>query len=157
MITRVPLKDWALRRHRWAQSFLLLLILASVAFRVFPLEMQKRIVNGAIRQQRVDLLYLYCGLYLASVILSGLLKYAANVFQKKLGQKILVAIRRELYAHILRLPLGFFRRTQAGTIITAMTSELAAIGHFIGGAVAVPVTSALTLLAFAVYMIWLDP
>ena len=157
MITRVPLKDWALRRHRWAQFFLLLLILASVAFRVFPLEMQKRIVNGAIRQRREDLLYLYCGLYLASVILSGLLKYAANVFQKKLGQKILMTIRRELYAHILRLPLGFFRRTQAGTIITAMTSELAAIGHFIGGAVAVPVTSALTLLAFAVYMIWLDP
>lgn len=157
MITRVPLHHWVLRKHRWAQFFLLLLILASVLFRVFPLEMQKRIVNGAIRQRREDLLFLYCGLYLASVILSGLFKYAANVFQKKLGQNILVTIRRELYAHILRLPLGFFRRTQAGTIITAMTSELAAIGHFIGGAIAVPITSALTLLAFAAYMIWLDP
>jgi ABC-type multidrug transport system fused ATPase/permease subunit len=157
MITRVPLRHWVLRKHRGAQLFLFLLILAGIAFRVFPLEMQKRIVNEAIRRQREDLLFLYCGLYLAAVILSGLFKYAANVFQKKLGQKILVTIRQELYAHILLLPLGFFRRTQAGTIITAMTSELAAIGHFIGGAVAVPVTSVLTLLAFAVYMIWLDP
>lgn len=157
MITRVPLRHWVLRKHRGAQFFLFLLIVASVAFRVFPLEMQKRIVNGAIRDGREDLLFLYCGLYLASVILSGLLKYAANVFQKTLGQKILVTIRRELYAHILRLPLAFFRRTQAGSVITAMTAELAAVGHFIGGAIAVPVTSALTLIAFAAYMIWLDP
>ncbi|GBC62425.1 ABC transporter ATP-binding protein [Desulfonema ishimotonii] len=157
MITKRPLFYWVFNRYRLLQLLLLLLIMVSVFFRVFPLEMQKRIVNIAIRLKDQHLLFLYCGLYIGAVVLSGLLKYAANVLQKHLGQRILVEIRTELYTHILRLPLPFFRRTPPGTVITAMSAELNAVGHFIGGALAVPITSALTLLTFAGYMIWLDP
>ncbi len=157
MITRKPLFYWILNRNRLFQLLLFLIIMAGVLFRVVPLEMQKRIVNTAIELKQTDLLFLYCGVYIGAVILSGLLKYAANVLQKYLGQKILKEIRTDLYTHILRLPLGFFRRTAPGTVITAMTSELNAVGHFIGGALAVPLTSALTLITFAGYMIYLNP
>ena len=157
MITQKPLFYWVFHRHRLLQVFLLLLITAGLFFRVFPLEMQKRIVNIAIHLQQIERLFLYCGLYLGAVLLAGLLKYAASVLQKILGQRILLEIRTELYHHILRLPLDFFRRTPPGTVITAMTGELSVVGHFIGGALAVPITGVLTLLTFAGYMIWLDP
>ncbi|AOY60247.1 MULTISPECIES: ATP-binding cassette domain-containing protein [Desulfococcus] len=157
MVTQKPLFYWIFHRCRLLQAGLLLIILAGLFFRVFPLEMQKRIVNTAIHLKQTDLLIRYCLLYLGAVLLAGILKYAANVLQKYLGQKILLEIRTALYAHILQLPLGFFRRTPPGTVITAMTGELGAVGHFIGGALAVPVTAVLTLLAFAGYMIWLDP
>ena len=157
MITKKPLFYWILHRYRLLQACLLLVITAGLFFRVFPLEMQKRIVNVAINLKKTDRLMLYCSLYLGAVLLAGLLKYAANVLEKHLGQKILLEIRTELYAHILQLPLGFFRRTPPGTVITAMTGELSVVGHFIGGALAVPITGVLTLLTFAGYMIWLDP
>ncbi|WP_373500236.1 ATP-binding cassette domain-containing protein [Desulfococcus sp.] len=157
MITQKPLFYWVFHRHRLLQACLLLMITAGLFFRVFPLEMQKRIVNIAIHLKQTDRLMLYCGLYLGAVLLAGLLKYAAGVLQNYLGQKILLEIRTKLYAHILQLPLDFFRRTPPGTVITAMTGELSVVGHFIGGAVVVPVTGILTLLAFAGYMIWLDP
>ncbi|MEE4356744.1 MAG: ABC transporter ATP-binding protein/permease [Desulfococcaceae bacterium] len=156
MITQKPLFYWVLHRNRLFQFFLLLLVGLGIFFRIFPLEMQKRIINTAINLKKQDLLFLYCGLYIGAVILAGLLKYAVNVMQKHLGQKVLAEIRTGLYEHILLLPLDFFRRTQPGTVISAMSSELAAIGHFIGGALVVPITGILTLLTFAGYMLHLD-
>ncbi len=157
LITQYSLFYWVLHRYRLLQLLIFILIIGSVAFRALPLELQRRIVNEAIELQQTELLFYYCGLYLASVVLSSLLKYLVNVLEKYVGQKILIEIRRELYAHVLRLPLGFFRRTAPGSVITALSAELNAIGHFIGGAITVPLISIFTLLAFGGYMVYLDP
>ncbi len=157
LITRRPLFYWILRRHRVLQFFLLLVILSSLFFRVFPLEMQKRIINEAIHLKNLQLLYLYCGLYIGAVILAGITKYAINVMQTILGQKILVEIRSELYDHVLQLPLQFYRKMQPGTVISAMTAELNGIGFFLGGALAIPVTSILTFAVFLGFMFTLSP
>lgn len=156
-ITERSLFYWILRRHRSMQLFLLFVIVISLFFKVFPLEMQRRIINEAISLRDLELLYLYCGLYLGAVIIAGLLKYAINVLQVYLGQKILVEMRQELYAHVLQLPLHFYRKMQPGTVVSAMTAELNAIGFFLGGAIAIPVTSILTFVAFIWFMFALNP
>ena len=66
-------------------------------------------------------------------------------------------MRKELYHHILTLPLGFFRKTQPGLVVASLITELATSGTFVGMAIAVPVTNILTLLAFAGYLLWLNP
>ncbi|MBW1990104.1 MAG: ABC transporter ATP-binding protein/permease [Deltaproteobacteria bacterium] len=157
MITKKPLFSWVLRAKWWWQASLLSLILAGVFFRVVPLEMQKRIVNQAIRLSDVKLLYIYCALYLGAVVLAGLLKFSANKLMTWMGQNILVQMRNELYEHILSLPLQFFRRTSPGTAVMALSSELNAVGYFLGGAIAIPLTSVLTLVALGGYMISLNP
>ncbi len=157
MITKRPLFYWVFKKHRSLQIILLLVIIVSLFFRVYPLEMQKRIINLAIHLKKLDLLYLYCGLYIGAVFIAGLLKYLINMLQTWIGQKILIELRSELYNHILQLPLQFFRRTQAGTVVTAMTSELNSIGYFLGGALAIPITSVLTFCTFMAFMIYLNP
>ncbi len=156
-ITERSLFYWILRRHRPMQLFLLLFIVISLFFKVFPLEMQKRIINEAIYLKDIELLYLYSALYIGAVTIAGLLKYAINVLQVYLGQKILVEMRQELYTHVLQLPLQFYRKMQPGTVISAMTAELNAIGFFLGGAIAIPVTSILTFVVFIWFMFALNP
>ena len=156
-VTQRSLFYWILRRHRLLQLLLLIIILASLFFKVFPLEMQKRIINEAIHLKKLNLLYLYCGLYIGAVILAGITKYAINVLQVIIGQRILVEMRTELYNHVLQLPLQFYRKMQPGTVISAMTSELNAIGFFLGGALAIPLTSVLTFLVFLGFMYSLSP
>ncbi len=156
-ITERSLFYWILRRHRSMQLFLLSIIVVNLFFKVFPLEMQKRIINEAIYLKDIELLYLYCGLYIGAVFISGLLKYATNVLQVYIGQKILVEMREELYQHVLQLPLQFYRKMQPGTVISAMTAELNAIGFFLGGAIAIPITSVLTFVVFLVFMFNLNP
>jgi ABC-type multidrug transport system fused ATPase/permease subunit len=129
----------------------------TVLIRVVPLEMQKRIVNQAISMKVFDLLLVYCGIYLAAVVCAGALKYAISYLQTIIGQRALTAMRQELYRHVLSLPLSFFRKTQPGMVVQSFASELATAGDFIGMAVAVPIVSILSLIAFTVYLLWLNP
>ena len=106
---------------------MLLTILVTVFTRVFPLEMQKRIVNQAINLKAVDLLLLYCGLHLAVVIINSALKYLISVLQTIIGQRAAAGMRKELYRHTLNLPLTFFRRTQPGRIRKKLKRSLNAV------------------------------
>lgn len=157
MVSKRTLFSWVFQRYRGLQVLLLVMILATIFFRVFPLEMQKQIINSAIRFKKMDALYLYCGLYVGAVILAGAFKYMINVLQGYIGQKILLEMRAQIYDHILTLPLSFFRRTQPGMVIASLTSELSVIGEFMGGAIAIPIINVLTLLTFAGYLAYLNP
>ena len=139
------------------QLIVFVVILVSLFFKVYPLEMQRQIVNTAIRLGRQDLLFLYCGLYFGSVVMAGILKYFLNFMQRYIGEKVVKEIRRELYNHILRLPMTFFRENQPGTMINAMTSELNSVALFLGSAITTPVLNLMTFGAFAGYMIYLNP
>ncbi|MFZ0134358.1 MAG: ATP-binding cassette domain-containing protein, partial [Desulfobacterales bacterium] len=156
-IVNRSLFSWTLGRNFKLQLVLLLIVIVAVFARVVPLEMQKRIVNEAIELKKVDLLVLYCGIYLAAFVTASGLKFGINALQSIIGQNTLAEMRRQLYGHILTLPQSFFRKTQSGLIVSSMTSELATAGDFVGMAVAVPLSNVLTLLAFAGYLFWLNP
>ncbi len=156
-ITRRSLYSWVLGRNLKLQLVLLAVILLTVALRVFPLEMQKRVVNTAIALKDHEALLLYCGLYIVAVVLAGALKYGLNVLQSYVGERTLLEIRARLFEHVLSLPLSFFRRTSPGHVTSALVQELAPVGDFIGTAVAVPVVNVLTFLAMAGYMVHLNP
>jgi ABC-type multidrug transport system fused ATPase/permease subunit len=156
-VVQKSLFSWVLTSNLKLQGFLVFIILITVFARVVPLEMQKRVVNEAINLRKVDLLLIYCGIYLVAVIAQGAFKLIINYIQARIGQQALAEMRKELYHHILTLPLGFFRKTQPGLVVAALITELTTSGTFVGMAIAVPVTNVLTLLAFAGYLLWLNP
>jgi ATP-binding cassette subfamily B multidrug efflux pump len=45
------------------------------------------------------------------------------------GQRVMHDMRREIFAHILRLPLPFFDRTPVGRLVTRATNDVAAINE----------------------------
>jgi ABC-type multidrug transport system fused ATPase/permease subunit len=156
-IVRRSLYSWVFAGNLKLQLLLLLIIAVMVAARVLPLEMQKRIVNEAIKLRNIDLLLMYCGFYLAAVIIFSGLKYLTNILQTLITQRTTARMRRDLYEHIIQLPLSFFRNTQPGTVVNALINELTLPGNFVGMAVSAPVTNILTLLAFAGYLFSLNP
>ncbi|WP_320169093.1 ABC transporter ATP-binding protein/permease [Maridesulfovibrio sp.] len=157
MITKRPLTYWVKNSNLKLQLILLVVIFFTVGVRLVPLEMQKKIINQAISMRKVDLLFMYCGFYIASVVSASLLKYLITVLQTYIGQESLAAMRKELYAHILTLPLGYFRKANPGMVVSSLVTELAPAGEYVGQSVAVPVTNLLTLIAFAGYMFFLNP
>ncbi|UCH21608.1 MAG: ABC transporter ATP-binding protein/permease [Deltaproteobacteria bacterium] len=156
-VVKRSLISWVWTSSLKLQVILILIIMIEVFARVIPLEMQKRIINEAINLRKIDLLFMYCGIYLAAVIAAGMLKYLNNIIQTIIGQRALADIRKALYHYILTLPLNFFRKTQPGMVVSSLITELTTSGNFVGMAVSVPITNVLTLLAFAGYLIWLHP
>ena len=129
-IVKRSLLSWIFAGNHKFKVFLILTVIAAVLIRIIPLEMQKRIVNQAISLKAFDLLLVYCGVYLAAVIIAGALKYLTSYLQTIIGQRALTAMRRELYRHLLSLPLGFFRKTQPGMVVQSFASELSTAGDF---------------------------
>ena len=156
-VVKRSLFSWVFGPNTKLQLLLLVLIAITVFARVLPLEMQKRIVNEAIRLRNVDLLINYCAIYLVSVVSASLLKYIINSIQVIISQRTLARMREGLFAHIISLPLSFFRNTQPGMVVSSIVSELALPSNFVGMALAVPVINLLTLMAFAGYLFWLNP
>jgi ABC-type multidrug transport system fused ATPase/permease subunit len=156
-IVKRSLRSWVFDGNLGWQITLLGVIAVAVFTRVLPLEMQKRIVNQAITLRKVDLLLLYCGYYLAAVLVSSACKYLINILETLISQRVLARMRAALYAHIITLPLSFFRNTQPGTVVNAIVSELVVPSNFVGMAMSTPVSNVLTLLAFAGFLFWLNP
>jgi len=155
-VVKRSLFSWVLAGNGKLQALLVLVIVVTVFARVLPLEMQKRVVNEAIKLRDTDLLFMYCGIYLVSVVTASGLKYLITLIQTLIGQRVLARMRKDLYHHILTLPLNFFRRTQPGMVVSSLITELTTSGNFAGMAVAVPITNILTLLAFSGYLLYLN-
>ncbi|MCP4672957.1 MAG: ABC transporter ATP-binding protein [Desulfobacula sp.] len=156
-IVKKPLTSWIFEGNIKLQVLLVVIILLAVAIRVVPLEMQKRIVNEAINLRKIDLLIIYCGIYLGAVVLYSSFKLIINIIQTKISQQATAEMRKQLYHHILNMPLSFFRNTQPGTVVNSLINELTIPGNFVGMAVAVPLTNIVTLLAFFGYLFILNP
>jgi ABC-type multidrug transport system fused ATPase/permease subunit len=151
-----PLFSWVLKTRVSLQLLLLLLIIGVVFLRVLPLEIQKRIVNEVLAYGDARQLVVYCLIFLLAVLLSSGLKLAVNGVQTIIGQQALAEMRKDLYQHLLRLPLSFFRKTPTGTVVASLVTELAASANFVGAAIAVPLSNVLTLVAIGAYLIWLN-
>ena len=156
-IIKRSLFSWILAGNLKLQLLLLLIIVMMVFVRVLPLEMQKRIINEAINLRNIDKLIVYSSYYLGAVFIFSVLKYLTNIIQTLITQRTTARMRKDLYHHILTLPLNFFRKTQPGTVVNALSTELTLPGNFVGMAIASPATNILTLLAFAIYLFILNP
>jgi putative ABC transport system ATP-binding protein len=53
--------------------------------------------------------------------------------------------------------MPFFRKTAPGMVISFLTSELSAVGDFLGSGLTVPAINILSLLSFIGYMFYLNP
>ena len=155
-VVKRTLFSWIFPGNVKLQVLLLLIIAVMVFARVAPLNLQRLIVNEAINLGKIDLLFRYCGFYLLAVIFASGLKYLTNVIQTLISERTTARMRKELYSHILTLPLGFFRKTQAGLMVNALTTELTLPGNFVGLSIAAPLTNLLTLLATAGLLFWLN-
>ncbi len=88
---------------------------------------------------RLEALLLLASLFLALVILNGLLKFYINTFKGRLGERMLQQLRYELFDRVLRFPLGEFRRVKSAEVATMIKDEVEPMGGFIGDAFVQPV------------------
>ncbi len=155
-VVKRSLFSWIFAGNLKLQILILAIILITVFARVLPLEMQKRIVNQAIKLSDMDMLLLYCGIYLVAVIVASGLKFLINMLETIISQRTLARMRKDLFSHIITLPLTFFRKTQPGMVVSSLVTELSMASNFAGTAVSMPVINILTLVAFAVYLVHLN-
>jgi ABC-type multidrug transport system fused ATPase/permease subunit len=149
-------------RYVWrtsARSQILLTVLAVVVFllELAPLELQRRIVNNAVEAQTYRAIALLCGLYLVVVLTQGGLKLVLNIYR---GSVIETACRRlRLEPNLMTVATSEKegRPQEQGVAISVVTSEVDAVGGFVGVSFSDLVLNGGILLSVSAYMLFIEP
>jgi len=79
--------------------------------------------------------------------------YAVSV----LGQRVILAIREEMFSRVQRLPVAWFDRTPTGRLMTRLTSDVEALQELISSGLVSTVGDAAVLAGTAAILLWMDP
>jgi subfamily B ATP-binding cassette protein MsbA len=92
-------------------------------------------------------------LLIVLMIAKNVFGYVQTYFTEYLEQRVLFRIRRDVYAHILDLPLSYFDRERAGHLISKVTYDVSMLrGAVIGVAASVLRNALMTLLALTILL-----
>lgn len=150
-----------LYRYIWRVSGRDQILLSILAVAVFlldlvPLELQRRIVNGALAKHALMQLALLALLYVATVLAQGGLKLLLNVYRGSVSE----AANRRLRLQLSPASNGGEAHPaprREGIDIAIIVSEVEAVGGFIGASVSDAVLNGGLLIAVFGYMLVLQP
>lgn len=90
-------------------------------------------------------------LILAVFILKGILSFGSTYVMSRVGQKLILNLRRELYDRLVHFPLGFYTEKRAGDIMSRGTNDMSMLQSSVNS-LADAVQACATLLVFVVMM-----
>lgn len=144
---------WPYRRDTLVAALMMVLV---AGFDVAgPAIVQRAIDDAMLRGDATGLVPL-AALY-AACVLGGV---ASRFFQTlSLGvtsQRVVLDLRRDVFAHLQKLHVGYYDRHPVGRLMTRVTSDVDAINDLISSGVVTVFGDLLALFGIALAMVWLD-
>jgi ATP-binding cassette, subfamily B, bacterial len=110
-----------------------LLVLSSIIFAALcgamPPLFLKRIVDHAIPEGRVGLLFLLCGGMALGPLLAGLLGVAQRYLSAFIAERVMFDLRVQLFRHVQRQSLGYFANAKSGEVVSRVLNDVQGVGH----------------------------
>ena len=113
--------------HWRAAGVLVCIVLASVLSLALPW-FAKRIVDVAIPQRDLTLLWLYCTGMVAGPVAAGLLQVAQKYGSETIGQSVMFDLRVALYQRLHEMPFSFFAKQSPGESISRVLNDAQGAG-----------------------------
>jgi ABC-type bacteriocin/lantibiotic exporter with double-glycine peptidase domain len=149
-----------LYRYIWSTSSRSQIYLSTLSIAVFllelaPLELQRRIVNGAVEQRGLKLVLMLCLVYVGVAVLHGALKLVMSVYRGSVMEAANQRLRMQID------PTGGARSddayTEKGVKVSIVVSEVEAVGGFVGSSFCDPLLNAGILVSVFGYMLVVQP
>jgi ABC-type multidrug transport system fused ATPase/permease subunit len=105
---------------------------------------------------RTEILYGVCTATLIIALITGLLTYFYTSILGRVGQRLVFALRRDLFAHMQRLSLRFHDAQRTGDLTARLTSDIQAIQDVISNGITLVGSNTLLLIGMLTLMLWLD-
>ena len=132
------------------------LIAVGVAlFQFIPIDIQRRIVDGAIGSKDVSALLFLGGLYLGSILVQSGLKYVLQFYQAWVGESAVKISRDQLAGVAAERPKE--TAASAGQTVNVVGREIDNVGGFVGTSISEFVINMTLLITVASYMVYMEP
>jgi ATP-binding cassette, subfamily B, bacterial len=104
------------------------IVLAALCGALPPLFL-KRIVDQAIPQGRLNLLFLLCGGMALGPLLAGLLGVAQRYLAAFIAERVMFDLRVQLFRHVQRQSLNYFANAKSGEVVSRVLNDVQGVGH----------------------------
>lgn len=131
------------------------LIFASALSLVFPAVIQQ-VVDSVFTDADVSLLDIITLALLGVFLLRSLASFVQTYHMNYVGEKIVVDLRCQLYAHLQTLSLRYYADRRVGELISRLSSDVTVVRTVLTGNIATVLQQALTLIGAVVVMFWLN-
>lgn len=146
---------------RGGQIRICLLIALIAPLSAAPLELQRRIVDQAVGSRELTLLAMLGGIYFATVLLQGGLKYLLNLGKGRVLEMVTRDLRRRVLDRENNLPEHGRRvnghAVHEGTLVSVVAAESEDVGGFASESLAVPLLQAGAIAWVLGYLMWVEP
>jgi subfamily B ATP-binding cassette protein MsbA len=95
-------------------------------------------------------------LLLAAYTLKGLGGYVSGYFMTDVGQRVVMALRNQLFRHILDQSAAFFSRRSTGQLLSRITNDVTQVQLAVSETAADMVRESIAVIGFAGYLFWVD-
>ncbi len=150
-----------LYRYIWKVSARSQVILSALSIAVFllelvPLELQRRIVNGAVERQGFPFILTLCLIYVAVALVHGGLKLVLNVYRGSVSEAANLRLRMQISPTETADSATQNGSEEKGVKISIVVSEVEAVGGFVGSSFCDPLLNAGILLSVFGYMLYVQ-
>jgi len=133
-------------------------LLASVASALSGLAawLVKPVMDGIFLRHDTQLLLLVPPVLLGVYAVKGAAQYGQAYLMAAIGERVMAAIRRDLYRHLQGLPLAYFTARHSAELIARVTSDVSRLNRLSSAVLVTSVRQAVTVVALAAVMLHRD-
>ncbi len=149
-----------LMHYRWMFALALVLAVASNVFALVGPMLSGAAVDAIEPGKgRVDFAAVghYCTLMALFYVASAALTYANSVLMIRLSQRVTYRMRREVFEHLLELPVSYFDKLQAGDVISRISYDIDTINASLSHDAVTICTAVITVIGSLISMLMLSP
>ncbi|SDP73710.1 ABC transporter transmembrane region, partial [Phyllobacterium sp. YR620] len=122
-----------------------------------PLEIQRRIINGAVKGGDYRPILVLSLIYIGLALTQGFVKLLMNIYRSWVGEKAVRSLRLTVQTLTGRMPVDRAGAEDVGIENSMMLAEAEAIGGFVGIYTSEPLLQGGLLLTVAGYMVYIQP
>jgi len=147
---------YVLEASGWHQLPLVALTVCVSLLEVVPLELQRRIVDDAVKNRNYWFVLVLSAVYLGAVLFQGGTKLVLNVYRNWVGESAVRELRRRVHTLVDATSAASSTLEAEGIQASMIVHEVEPLGSFVGGSVSEPLLQAGILCSVLAYMIHVD-
>ncbi len=144
-------------RHKWKMLFALLLSVCASVAGLFSPKITEYVLNVIVPNKQVDKLLVMALAYLGIVVVSIIFNVIRSRTMIKVSQDIIYDIRRDLFAHLQRLPFSYYDSRPAGKILVRVINYVNSVSDILSNGIINSILEIINVIFIVVFMYATEP
>lgn len=144
-------------RHKWKMLFALTLSVCASVAGLFSPKITEYVLNVIVPNKQADKLLIMALAYLGIVVVSIVFNVIRSRTMIKVSQDIIYDIRRDLFAHLQRLPFSYYDSRPAGKILVRVINYVNSVSDILSNGIINSILEIINVIFIVVFMYATEP